>query len=49
MLQIKGIRWKKLDKSGMHKTLRLVSQTILEDILLVEVIDDLQIIRCEVL
>ena len=33
----------------MQKTLRLVSQTILEDILLVEVIDDLQIIGCEVL
>ena len=49
MLQIEGIRWKKLDKSGMHKTLRLVSQTILEDILLVEVINDLQIIGCEVL
>ena len=49
MLQIEGIRWKKLDKSRMHKTLCLVSQTILEDILLVEIIDDLQIIRCEVL
>lgn len=49
MLQIEGIRWKKLDKSWMQKTLRLVSQTILEDILLVEVIDDLQIIGCEVL
>ena len=33
----------------MHKTLCLVGQTIFEDILLVEVVDDLQIIRCEVL